>query len=551
MAETVNNIVGRIQNLVPGIDTQIPVAADNSVNVLVIGNPQQNLFGVMNEIFGGLDPLDSPMMSGYRGTIVYGDSNSVFKTDNGSPEAVDMNVIAEDLKKYNKNSVQHRFTVALNNPKLKDCAIHVLASDLDFEDINWNAELSKADYVLLTMNSTALLSMAERKAIRNWLAPYASDAYGIILTNDNLILEDDREDIDESLNSMFHGSVGVFRMPETDAEKLADLLNTLKTKATEIHEKRDKRAERLLLINAKKAVELQLKVFSENKADIEASTEAIKESVQKLPGRQQAAFRYARIQHISSTKIEASEMINDFQRQLDEKLNQEIEQDENPDEMSEILPSYIADAWRSEANLVFEMIQGKMAAMQRDLQAYIDRDIRNYIEGCVGGDTADYVYALLEKYFKIEDTFVIQDGDNQFLYDAPKDNTKAKYYGAIASGIALILFSHPIIGIAVATIGSKKIRKNSVLQLDVEKKKALIQASEELNKEYFSDMQTWIEELFDSVEDNIRASIDDCYQKMIDQIVQSLNKRVMDQNSYEEKLAELQALKQEIDNRLA
>lgn len=551
MAETVKNIVGRVQNLVPGIDSQMPVAADNSVNVLMIGNPQLNLFGVMNEIFGDLDPLDYPMMSGYRGTIVYGDSNSVFRTDNGSPEAVDMSVIAEDLKKYNKNSVQHRFTVALNNPNLQGCAIHVLASDLDFEDINWNAELSKADYVLLTMNSTALLSMAERKAIRNWLAPYTSDSYSIILTNDNLILEDDRKDIDESLNGMFHGSVDVFRMPETDAEKLADLLNKLKANAPEIHGKRDKRAERLLLINAKKAVELQLKVFSENKADVEASTEAIKESVQKLPGRQQAAFRYARIQHISSTKIEASEMITDFQRQLDDKLNREIEQGEKPDEISEILPPYIADAWRSEANLVFEMIQGKMAVMQRDLQAYIDRDIRNYIEGCVGGDTADYVYALLEKYFKIEDTFVIQDGDNQFLYDAPKDNTKAKYYGAIASGIALILFSHPIIGIAVATIGSKKIRKNSALQLDLEKKKALIQASEELNKEYFSDMQTWIKELFDSVEDNIRASIDDCYQKMIDQIVQSLNKRVMDQNSYEEKLAELQALKQEIDSRLA
>lgn len=551
MEEKDMDLISKVRGALPELESDTLNPSDDVLNVLLIGSPQQNLLGVMNELLGEMNQLDCPMMSGYRGSFVYGESKAAFQTDSGSPVATDMGNLAEKLKKYNKSSVQHQFTVTFDSPVLKGCAIHVLASDSDFEDVNWNAELSRADYILFAMSSTALLSMAERKALRNWLIPYMGSAYGIILTNDNLILEDDRKDINASLQSMFNGEVTIFRTPETDIHRLADVIDSLKKDVAGCHEKRNSRAERLFLTNAKNAVELQLKVFSENKADIEETVSAIKESIQKLPSRQKSAFRYARMQYISPSKLDAAETINGFQKDINNKLKEEIEREQNPGDLSDILPSYIADAWRNQADVLFENIQKETASMQKDLQVYIEKDIRNYIEGCVGGERADYVYALTEKYFKITDSFVIHDEDNQFLYDAPKDNTKAKYYGVIASGIALVLFSHPVVGIAVATIGSKKIKKSSELQLNEDKRNALYSACEELNREYHSDMMAWLDSVFDSVEANIKASVDECYQKMVDSIVQALNKRMTDQNDYEEKLSELHKLKEEIDVQLA
>lgn len=551
MSETVKDLVSKVQDMVPEIESEIPTASDGALNLLVIGNPQQNLFGALNEIIGDLDPLDYPMMSGYRGTIVYGEHEAVFQTDSGTPVASDLESVSEALKRYNKNSVQYQFTIVLNHPLLEGCTIHVLASDSDFEDINWNAELSSCDYLLLTMSSTALLSMAERKVIRNWLVPHMSGFYGVILTNDNLILEDDRKDIDASLDNMFHGDVDIFRTPETDTQRLADTLRGMKEDVVELHAKRAARAERLLLMNAKRAVEIQMEVLSENSSGIEEAVEAIKESVQKLPGRQKSALRHVRIQYITPSRLDVMQRVNEFQQELNEKLKAEIEQGENPGDMSEILPFYIADAWKGEAEILFENMQARTAAMQKDLHIYIEKDIRNYIESCVGGNRADYVYALTEKYFNLEDSFAFHDADNQFLYDAPKDDTKAKYYGVIASGVALILFSHPIIGAAVAAFGSKKVKKSSEMQLEQKTREALITACKDLNREYSNDTICWIDSVFRSIEENIAASIDECYQKMIDSIVQAMNKRMNDKNNYDERLSELQALKDEIEKKLA
>lgn len=103
----------------------------------------------------------------------------------------------------------------------------------------------------------------------------------------------------------------------------------------------------------------------------------------------------------------------------------------------------------------------------------------------------------------------------------------------------------------MATIGSKKIKKYSELQVNEDIRNALYSACEELNREYYSDMMVWLDSVFDSVEGNIKASVDECYQKMVDSIVQALSKRMTDQNNYNEKLSELKALKDEIDAHLA
>ena len=551
MTETVNELLRKTRRIVPGIAEEGPEENGGKLNILLLGTPQQNLCGIMNEVLGGLDPLDCPMMAGYRGTIEYGEEDAVFRMDSGVPERTDPAEFAETLKKYNSACTRYSFTVTLNNPLLAGCSIRLLASDADYGDVSWNAELSGCDYLFLTMNAAMLLSMAERKVIRKWLAPHADGAYGVILTGSNLILEDDRRDIEDSLRTMFREGTPIFRMPETDAGRLADMIEALKREAPVWEKKRRARAEKLLLMNMRDEVALRIRVCSESTEEVRSAVTAIREAAGMLPQRQKAAVRHAWSSFIAPARLEALRTVGEFRQDLDRKIGEELEAGVDMKEMAEILPSYIEDAWRRQADSLFAFFGEREAAMQRDLQTYVERDFRNYIEGCVGGDSADYVYAVAENAFIGRDAFAPREEDARFLFDMPEDTKKAAYVDVIASGIALALLAHPVIGIAVAALGSGSVKKTSEAQVERNAREALSAACTEYCGEYSRELTVWVDEVCKTAETNLDAFAAACYREMTDSIVRALNGRMADQSGYEEELKRLLALKADIEAGLA
>jgi hypothetical protein len=254
------------------------------------------------------------------------------------------------------------------------------------------------------------------------------------------------------------------------------------------------------------------------------------------------------MQYTIPSKLEVSEMISNFDHELEKRLEKEIENGSDVDKLRDILPSYIGDAWKRESDVVLEITQAKMFSMQRELQLYIEKDIRNYIEVFVGANKADYIYALTDKYINLKDSFKFNTTDSTICSENQTDYSKMKYYGVIATGIALVVFSHPIVGLTVATLGSRKVKQENDKLAQAENKKALIEASNKINGAYYDDMTLWLDSLFATVEENIDSCIEECYQKMIDAIIKALNAKKEDKSSYNEKLTELNIIKEEIVN---
>ena len=550
MTENAKNLVNKVNDLFPEIGSDMPKSFENTLNLLIVGNPQENLFSVINELLGDFDPLDCSMMSGYRGTITYSESNAVIQMDSGEPVASNMIELAETLKAYNQESVQHRFVITCSNPLLEGCVINVLASDKDYEDINWNAELSAADYIFFTMSSTALLSMCERKTLRKWLLPYASDALAVILTHNNLILTADRNDIEESLRVFFHNSVPVYRLPEEDLTALRKLIESLKENVAKLHGARTARIEKLILNSAKDAIDLQIGAYSESNEELQKVIETIRNSSDKLPARAKAASRQIRLDHIEPMKIEISRAVSEFYDKINAYVKNEIMGTEITEDLSDVLANYLADAWKNESDILMDRIQSGTASMQSDMQLYIEKDFRNYIEKAIGATQADYVYALSEQYFHPEDlSFDKNEGPLQ--YDSAKNHSKSYYYGTIAAGIAIVLSGSLLIGSAIAVFGPNKVKKKAEASYTQQNRDNLISACEEANKAYKDDLMMWQDSVIDSINQNVNTIVDDCYQKMSDAVVKALSARMDDQNTYKQRLDELSALKNEIEQYLS
>lgn len=137
--------------------------------------------------------------------------------------------------------------------------------------------------------------------------------------------------------------------------------------------------------------------------------------------------------------------------------------------------------------------------------------------------------------------------ENMFRYQEVEDKSKLKSYGAIASGVALVLMSHPIIGIAVAVFGSKHFRKEGAKQFLESNKQALISAVEEMSREANDEAVAMLTRTFAAVEAKLAENIEESYQKMMDMMVQALNRKKQDRADYGEQLDALSVLKAEAE----
>ncbi len=514
------------------------------VMITLIGQPQQNLFGILKSIFGGFEHLDRALMRGYRCRISFGESEKVVSVHGDEQAETTYESLVDLLCRLDKTGIPAVCEITRNLDALRNFRIQVIASDIDFEEIDWESLLMGSDYCLFTLSATALLSMSERKALRSYLLPNLKDALGIVLMNDNLILEDDRADIDASLEKFFGGGIPCFRVTEENDCGIFRKLEELAGDVENLRVLRRKRAERILLFKTMQEVELQTEVLSSDSERLDEAIELLKEKAKALPARKESACRRARMQYTSKMKVDVTERLSKFQQSLMEKIREEVAKGGDVEEMQDILPSYIGDQWNAEAERVLNGIRISAEEMQRDLNNYVEKDIRSYIESGADAKTADYVFRLTDLY---SGTGFCAD-ENTFKYEEKRDNTKLKQYGVIASGIALVLMSHPIIGAAVAVYGSHRVKQTGEKAFLESSRQSLIMASEEMCREIYDDMIVWADDVIVSIEKNLTFCIEECYQKMMDTMIQALNNRKADQSDYAGKLKELADMKKEIAN---
>lgn len=539
------DLMGRISELT-GTDFPMPAEPGDSlpVRITLVGQPQQNLFGILNSIFGGAKQLDRALMRGYHCEVSFGESEKTVIVYGDEYHEVTYESLADSLCRLDRTGIPVICELTYHLETLKKFQVQIIASDNDFEEVDWEKVLMDSDYCLFTLSSTALLAMSERKVLRNCLLPNIKDALGIVLTNDHLILDDDRADIDASLEKFFGGNVPFFRIPEEKEGAILKKMEELADEMENLRELRKKRTEKILLSKAAHEVELQIEALSSNSERLDEAIELLKEKARLLPARKESACRRARMQYTSKMKVDAAERLSRFHRALMEKIRDEVSKGEDVAEMQSILPPYIGDQWNEESEKVLKDIRISAEEMQRDLNNYVEKDIRSYIESGADAQTADYVFRITDMYFKSE----FHADENTFNFEEKKDDTKLKQCGVIASGIALVLISHPIIGAAVAVYGSHKVKQLGKKAFIETNRQSLVTASEDMCGEIYDDMIVWIDGIVASIEKNLMLCIEECYQKMMDTMVQALNSRKSDQSDYAGQNKALADIREEIKN---
>ena len=202
----------------------------------------------------------------------------------------------------------------------------------------------------------------------------------------------------------------------------------------------------------------------------------------------------------------------------------------------------------NEANLLRDRVQSYSESISIELKDYINDDITSYIADGVSEDFANYVFGLTKTYMKkqsngIEPVMQVKNFDFQMT----ADKSKWKKYGVVASGVALVMMSHPIVGIAVAVFGSKKIEKDSEKKFVATNKQALLDASYKMCIDYHNELDTWIEQIIKHIEKHLEECIAECYQSVINLMLEALQSKQQDSSNYEEELNRLKQVKDKIE----
>ena len=526
----------------------------DKINLYVFGQPSQNVLKIISEAFSVApqNSFDGLFVKGCECEILYGDTAKLYQIEATEKKEINFQDMTSLMSQFDNSNKKLKFKCIANNELLKKFNIHITISDNDYLETDWNNVLKNADYIFFALSSTALLSMCERKILRTSLLPNMENNIGVLLTNNNMILSDDREAIDASLSKMF-GNYGtsIFRFPEDDEAKLVDYLNSMPLCVEELHERRKNRNKQITLNELLHEVNIQIDVLSSDNVQLDDVVELLNEKLQKLPDRKESAFRRARMKYTSKLKIELAEAVSIFHQKFDETLEKEIESNDNIEELQNILPDYICLQWENEAIVLNNRVNDFTESINLGLKDYINDDITSYIEDGVSEDFAEYVFGLTKMYLQnkpnsIEPTIQVQSFDAELK----KDNTKLKKYGVVASGVALVMMSHPIVGIAVAVFGSKMVAKKSEKEFIASGKQALLEASKKMCIDFHNEMDLWIEQVAKNIENHLESCIGECYQNVIDMMIDAVKSKQKDLANYDEEIKSLKELKEKIQMEL-
>lgn len=526
----------------------------DKINIYIFGQRDQNLLKLLLEIFSAAlkNGVDGFFVRGCECTLSYGAEEKLYIEEASGKRETDFSEMTSLLSQLDDAGRLLKFEAVVNNRLLEEADVHIVISDDEYAGIEWSEVLKEADYIFFSLSATALLSMNERKILRTHLLANMENGLGILLTNNNMILTEDRELIDASVAKVLGAyEVPVFKFPDEDEEKFAQYVKLLSERRGTLREMNFNRNKKITLGELLHDVDVQLDVLSADNARADDVIELLNEKLQKLPERKETAFRRARMKYTSKLKIELSEEASLFHRQFDETLEKEIEANDDVEELQRILPDYISAQWENEVADMDARVKEFTENVTASLKEYINDDITSYIKEDISEDFAEYVFGLTKMYLREKpigaDTAMHTKG---FDFEAKKDNTKLKKYGAVASGVALVLMSHPFVGIAVAVFGSKKIAEESEKRFVTTSKQALVGASKKLCIDFHTEADLWIDRITENLEAYLEECIGECYQSVIDFMIDAVKEKQRDFKDYDDEIERLKKFKSSIEEEL-
>lgn len=547
---------------------KLPAVPSNTIaaQVLLIGQPQQNLFGTLNKLFGGLNELDGILFRSFECTFVYGEEKKFFVEIDGTETETTEESLMQMLTITNsKNLVHCKFVT--NWPVLQKIQLSVLASGYDYEDLDWTHILTNYDFYFFALTSTALLSGCERKILNETLFPNAMDVLALVLLNSNWILEKDMGDIDDKLKNFVTDDVSIYFMPDADEEKLSAQLKLQAEKIPSLRDKRQARIEKIFLEKALTEINLQIESLNLSSEALDRLIDELTKKSKELPKRQELIYRRTRTAYTIKAKMDAMENISDFYQQILEKIRSEIQQGEDVDKMRLVLPNYIRDLWDEEAKQVQSEIYKSLKALENDLEGLIEKNLREFLRNddeIAQSIDFDIAVVIAETMHKIKESAMTPPSTFDVIYPNKfnseaipfeatqvEESSNLKRYGVIAAGVTLALFSHPIVGAAVAIFGSRSVKKDQEAAFLAESRDALLEAAKNMNAALYDEANRWINEGMTQLEQKVSDCISACCQNVMEILIKTLTDKKNDNSDYARQLETLNDLKRQIENALS
>ena len=533
-----------------GIDLSIDsIDTERIIKVAIIGQPQQNIMGFLSRIIPDALPLNRYFHRPYKCSVGFSQDLSVFYGEDNSSS---FDEIAQMLTGF-ENSSKGRLSFKINadDKLLNKVQIDIITSDSEYDDIDFNELMCEYEQIYFSLTATALLSLTERRVLKNKLLKYAPQNLNILLTADDLILSEDRADIDKLLNSFFGGNVKIYRLPNADEDKLAEDIGSLAEDKERLRDALEQRRERLTLEEALSAVSLH-KTFLENDGEkLDEAIEVLKYKRGTLPAQTEKSQRTVKMRYSSKLKLDMSAAISDFYYAITDKLHKEIDDTDDILTARDSLPDYIKTQWERFADMTMEEAVNTFNEMGKSVEEYLGKELEKYIEDGEEKGFFDYISSIAMNYLirpslgedlKMTDTISSRE---------IKNNAGKKRIGAVAAGLVLTVIANPLIGIPVAFGGAKILGDNEERKFISQTKTALKKDSDNMNREMFDLMLSGFDREMLEAENKLSEYVKEFYEKIMDELSRVLEEHKQKKELREDELERLCRNEMEIEKLLS
>lgn len=514
---------------------------DEKLQVSIIGEPQENLLGVMLKALSCEDLLNTSFLRGYRCTLTFGDALKLYLIEEGKRIETNAQTIEQLLLTFGEVGNPLAMEIVLPAPLLEKTDIRLLASDNDFADIT-EEDICQSDYCFMALRATAVLSMSDRKILRKLLIPEAGESLGVLVLLSELVPDQDKEDVYRALEVFFKGNQPIY-YPSEKAEEFLQALSSLTEQTAALREKRVQRIDNKNINAAKQLIAKAIADFTAEEEKLEDALELLQEKAKALPDRQAAASRRSRMKYISPAQVEYADAFSKFKQLVSDTVKAEIDKGSDIQKMQNMIPGYLQNEWKRETERVRTLIQSGTEVIQKYLVAFIEEDIRAFLEE---GDNADLASYLLQLTALYPDVCFKGNGPQSLQIEQAKDYSVLKKTGAIAAGLTILVAGHPLIGAGLAAYGFLKAGSGDSLKVLEQNRASLKEAADNLNTSYYDAATEWLDKTIRELNENVNKAVEGCYSDLMDGLFKVIQARKADSQAREKTLEELKQLEADI-----
>lgn len=491
-----------------------------TLSVLIAGSTGSGRSSMVNALAGTEVLPQSPIPKApIAVTVGYGPHASLHAV---RPDGIRTTLPRDRLRHFllNPGTVDEYVALHVQVPAEALAPINLRIEPLEalYTPAQWETALSAADYLLMVLDATALLSEAERRFLRDRLAPHAGTrGIGVIVTKMDLIPEEERESILDLVRT-FLGSFGSYStivpisaVEPTGRDALWTLLDDLLERQAPLRiDALHGTLERAVDALAEDAAR-QEAIHDLNDQDVEQLREAIASKRAWLQSRIARAQR--RIDAFITTILKEAVLreVQAFGDVFRERLPDEIASIEDVREIRRHLPGYMETVWFEFLHWQTIIARSRLMEELRAIEETVESDLREMVESAALG--------LGERFAEFRPA-----SHTMHVFVMPRRgkhqaSTVAKQLSWL--GLGLLTFT-PLLGI-LSLSASQVVQRVFKRDVAAAERQAIVPAAVAASRDLQHDLETRIVRQFATLSEEMGTQIAEAYGRGVERLEEALS----------------------------